>query len=291
MTALTQRAALGLVVGVIAAAAVAMYVARKSERNRLADKRPPAVALEQRQPPPRTHEWRLWPRPAELPPHWVVANLTPDVSLERRLAEIGPNARLRLAERFAASGVAPSPAEVALVAVKDEGKLELFARVAKGAPWRLVHAYPVLAQSGVLGPKLRQGDHQVPEGSYRISFLNANSLYHVSMRLDYPNRFDREMAARDRRTNLGGDIMIHGKALSVGCLAVGDLAAEELFVLAADVGIRNVEVLVVPTDFSRGRLVPESLPESQRASLPAAPPWLPVLYRDLSRRLAEYRPG
>ncbi len=211
------------------------------------------------------------------------AKLTPNVTLDERLAEIGPNARLRLRERFSANGIAFPPAEIALVAVKDESKLELFVRGAKGAPWRLVDVFPLLAQSGGLGPKLRQGDHQVPEGSYRVSFLNANSLYHVSMRLDYPNRFDREMAARDRRTNLGGDIMIHGKAMSVGCLAVGDLAAEELFVLAADVGIRNVEVLVVPTDFIRGQLVP--------ASLPVAPSWLPMLYADLSRRLAAFRPS
>ena len=77
--------------------------------------------------------------------------------------------------------------------------------------------------------------------------------------------------------------MIHGKALSVGCLAVGDLAAEELFVLAADVGIRNVEVLVVPTDFSQSGMFP--------LSWPASPPWLPALYGYLSRRLTQFRPG
>jgi hypothetical protein len=38
---------------------------------------------------------------------------------------------------------------------------------------------------------------------------------------------------KDGRKNLGSNIMIHGKNCSVGCLAMGDEAAEELFVLAA----------------------------------------------------------
>jgi hypothetical protein len=38
--------------------------------------------------------------------------------------------------------------------------------------------------------------------------------------------------------------MIHGKDGSVGCLAMGDPAIEELFVLADRVGIANVEVVL-----------------------------------------------
>jgi murein L,D-transpeptidase YafK len=61
----------------------------------------------------------------------------------------------------------------------------------------LIHRYPLLAASGVAGPKLRQGDKQVPEGVYGISFLNPNSRYDVSLRVNYPNAFDRQMAAKD----------------------------------------------------------------------------------------------
>jgi hypothetical protein len=54
---------------------------------------------------------------------------------------------------------------------------------------------------------------------YRIEHLNPMSSYHLSMKVSYPNAFDRRMAARDRRTNLGGDIFIHGKSVSIGCVA------------------------------------------------------------------------
>ena len=68
-----------------------------------------------------------------------------------------------------------------------------------GQAWKLIHRYSVLAASGVAGPKLRQGDKQVPEGVYGISFLNPSSRYDVSLRVNYPNAFDRQMAAKDGR--------------------------------------------------------------------------------------------
>src|SRR5690606_33287906 len=105
--------------------------------------------------------------------------------------------------------------------------------------WVAVHQYPVLAASGQAGPKLREGDRQVPEGFYAIESLHPNSRFHLALRVNYPNQSDRQRAAEDGRTNLGGDIMIHGSNASVGCLAMGDPAAEDLFVLVADVGIQN----------------------------------------------------
>lgn len=91
----------------------------------------------------------------------------------------------------------------------------------------------MLAASGGPGPKLREGDLQVPEGVYRLTAFNPNSSYHLSLRVDYPNAEDRAaedraVARSDRRTSLGGDIFIHGKAVSIGCLAIGDPGIEEL---------------------------------------------------------------
>lgn len=94
-----------------------------------------------------------------------------------------------------------------------------------------IKVYNVLAASGKQGPKLIEGDQQVPEGIYRLESLNPNSLYHLSLRTNYPNQFDKEKAKIDARENLGSDIMIHGKDLSIGCIAVGDEAIEELFIL------------------------------------------------------------
>jgi hypothetical protein len=199
-------------------------------------------------------------------------------SLQERLSEISPAATQRLTKKFEAAKAPWPPADIGLVGLKDEKILELFARP-KGGPWQLIHRYPVLAASGAAGPKLRQGDKQVPEGIYSISFLNPNSRYHVSLRVNYPNAFDRRMAAKDGRKTLGGDIMIHGKAASVGCLAIGDAAAEELFVLADRTGLRNIKLIIAPTDF-RGRELPVVGPDQ--------PEWLPKLYTEVASAMSEF---
>ena len=138
---------------------------------------------------------------------------------------------------------------------------------------------PILAASGELGPKQREGDQQVPEGIYRIEWLNPNSSYHLSMRVSYPNEFDRAQARIEGRSNLGGDIMIHGNAVSLGCLAMGDEVAEDLFVLAADVGIENITVILSPVDFRT---------KSQPANITNLPAWSAELYDQVKRRLREY---
>lgn len=206
-----------------------------------------------------------------------VASRSP--ALAKRLAEISPGATRRLWKKFNTAGAAWPPSEIALVAIKDEKLMELFARPEDGE-WQFVHRYPVLAASGGAGPKLRQGDRQVPEGVYRISLLNPQSRYHVSLRVNYPNEFDREMAKADGRSNLGGDIMIHGKAVSVGCLAIGDEAAEELFVLAAHIGLENIKLVIAPTDFRR-----RGLPVIEADQ----PTWLPELYTEVATAMSEFK--
>lgn len=200
-------------------------------------------------------------------------------SLSKRLSEIGPAATKRIEAKFESAKVAWPPTEIALVAIKDQKNLELHARSASGA-WSFVHAYKVLAASGRKGPKLTRGDKQVPEGVYRISLLNPNSRYHVSMRVSYPNAFDRKMAQKDGRKDLGGDIMIHGKRSSAGCLAMGDDAAEELFVLAAAIGVSNIRVVIAPTDFRRNGIPPAGSDQ---------PAWLAGLYKEVASEMAQYK--
>jgi hypothetical protein len=198
--------------------------------------------------------------------------------IEDRLAQFGDRAKARLGPHFAAAGVPFPPEEVALLAFKDARTLQLYGRGA-GQSWRFVRAYPVLAASGGLGPKLREGDQQVPEGIYRVTLLNPNSRFHVSLRLDYPNDFDRRMARTDRRSNLGGDIMIHGKNVSAGCLAMGDEVAEDLFTLATQVMLARMRVLISPTDFRQGAwLMPVS----------GSPEWTAELYRRLETELRQF---
>jgi len=198
-------------------------------------------------------------------------------TVEERLAQYGAAARARLRPTFEAAGVAYPPARIVLVGLKAEQRLELYA-AERNEKLRYLRGYSVLAASGMLGPKLRAGDEQVPEGLYRISGLNPNSQYHLSLRIDYPNAHDRGRAEAEGRTNLGSDIMIHGDAVSLGCLAVGDPAAEELFVLAAETGIRNIRVVLSPIDFRRSSW-PSFLSHSR--------PWVPELYDEIRAALAE----
>ncbi len=103
-------------------------------------------------------------------------------------------------------------------------------------------------------------------------------MFHLSLRINYPNEFDRQQAKHENRTNLGGDIMIHGSNASIGCLAMGDEVAEDLFILAAETGIENMSVILSPVDF-RKRAFPE-------VTYPL-PEWTDVLYEQIKRELSK----
>ena len=180
---------------------------------------------------------------------------------------------------FAGKGCPYPPKRLAMVAIKDEKRLELWAPGADGT-WKLLKEYPILAASGHAGPKLREGDRQVPEGVYEVVLLNPRSNYHLSLKLDYPNEFDREMARSDGRTDLGGDIFIHGEKASIGCLAVGNPAIEEIFALVKETGKERVKVLIAPWDFRKAGVT--------AAPPPGAPRWVPRLYERLRGELAAY---
>ena len=173
--------------------------------------------------------------------------LRPRRTIDDRLAEFGDDARARLEPRLRAAGCTWPPPTAALVAHKDARTLTLHATDTGGA-WRQVCSWPILGASGGPGPKLRAGDRQVPEGDYRVVALNPNSRFHVSLRLDYPNADDVTIARAEARDDLGGDIMIHGRSASIGCLAMGDPAAEELFTLAAALPAGALRVLILPCD-------------------------------------------
>jgi len=199
-------------------------------------------------------------------------------TIEDRLEQYGANARARLSPYFVKTAVAYPPSGLVFIGLKEEKVLQVYAKSGTNG-FKFIREYPIQAASGVAGPKLREGDKQVPEGIYAVELLNPNSSYHLSMRVGYPNAFDREQAAKEGRTNLGGEIMIHGKAKSVGCLAMGDEVAEELFVLAADTKIENITVILSPVDFRAGKTL------SENAKLPT---WTESLYPEIKSRLAEF---
>jgi hypothetical protein len=199
-------------------------------------------------------------------------------TVEERLEQYGAAVEGRLRDRFVDAGVEYPPRSLAYLAFKDARRLEVYARNTDTEPWRFVTEYAVLAASGSPGPKLRQGDRQVPEGFYRAALLNPNSRFHLSIGLDYPNELDCAIAQQEGRASLGGDIMIHGNEVSIGCLAMGDSAAEDLFILAALAGREHLRVIIAPTDF---RVRPVSAVREERA-------WVQRLYEGIRDSLVGY---
>lgn len=178
---------------------------------------------------------------------------------------------------FEKKGLNYPPQKIFLLFFKHEKKMELWSKNEK--KWVFIKEYQIKAASGVAGPKLKEGDFQVPEGIYKIELLNPNSSYHLSMKINYPNEFDFAQAKADGRQNLGGDIYIHGKALSIGCLAMGDEAAEDLFIITNLVGIQNVKVIISPNDCR---------PKNLFSKANSQPIWLPKLYAEISQELKSF---
>lgn len=137
----------------------------------------------------------------------------------------------RLRRRYDDVGLSYPPARVFLRAFKHERELELWASDRKGDAMTLVRTIPICAISGVLGPKRRQGDLQIPEGCYTIHRYNGWSAYHLALRVDYPNASDR---VRGHRGNLGGAIMVHGDCVTIGCIPIEDEPIEEVFFSCLD---------------------------------------------------------
>lgn len=133
-----------------------------------------------------------------------------------------------VAHRLHAHGLDPQRLEVFLRLIKTRRELEVWARDRGAGPFVLLHAYPLAATSGTLGPKRRAGDFQVPEGCYEIDRFNPRSNFHLSLGLNYPNAADRTLGEPDP----GGDIFIHGGAATVGCLPITNAGIEEVYLLA-----------------------------------------------------------
>lgn len=210
---------------------------------------------------------------------FLAPSLADAATTAERIATYGEAVKARLSPAFAAQIVVYPPPRLTLIGLKSEKRLEVWAPDASGQP-RLLKTYPILAASGSSGPKLREGDGQVPEGLYAIASLNPNSRFHLSLRIDYPNSDDRRRAQSDGRTQLGGDIMIHGSNVSIGCLAMGDPAAEELFVLAALTGPANIQVILSPVDFRKEASV--KIPAGQ-------PAWVAERHAQIKAELSKFR--
>src|SRR6185295_1716360 len=112
---------------------------------------------------------------------------------------------------------------------KEESELEVWKQTKEGN-YELLKTYPICRWSGELGPKIKTGDRQAPEGFYMITpgLMNPNSSYYLSFNTGFPNAFDRSL----NRT--GANLMVHGDCSSAGCYAMTDEQIGEIFALARE---------------------------------------------------------
>ncbi len=174
---------------------------------------------------------------------------------EKTVAEVVSSLEARMQKEYPELEVLTDGRPLALIAFKEERVVELWKETGSG--WTHVRDYPFTGFSGQLGPKLREGDLQIPEGIYRIEYLNPNSSYHLSMKVDYPNAFDLAKAEEEGRAEPGTDIFFHGMAATIGCIPVGNRKIEELFYLVARNGRENTRVIISPYDLRQSRRGPE----------------------------------
>lgn len=143
-------------------------------------------------------------------------------------------------------------APILIRAFKQESELEVWKQDASGK-MALLRTYPMCRWSGQLGPKVREGDRQVPEGFYSISTgqMNPNSNFYLSFNVGYPNAVDRQLG----RT--GSHIMVHGDCSSMGCFAMTDGQIADIYALTREAfagGQSSVQLHSFPF-----RMTPENL--------------------------------
>lgn len=123
-----------------------------------------------------------------------------------------------------------SPQEAMVIRIfKKEEKLEVWKRTNSGE-YKLFKTYDICAYSGDLGPKIKEGDLQSPEGFYTITpgLMNPKSNYFLAFNTGFPNKFDRAHG----RT--GSNLMVHGDCKSAGCYAMTDAGIAEIYALARE---------------------------------------------------------
>lgn len=125
-------------------------------------------------------------------------------------------------------GMDPAAA-ILMRSFKKESEIEVW-KLRRDGKYALLKTYPMCRWSGQLGPKVRQGDRQAPEGFYDVTAaaMNPKSSLFLSFNIGYPNAFDRSHG----RT--GSHLMVHGACSSQGCFAMTDEAISEVYAIARE---------------------------------------------------------
>jgi murein L,D-transpeptidase YafK len=123
----------------------------------------------------------------------------------------------------------PKESPILVRIFKEEAEMEIWKQNASGR-FALLKTYPICRWSGELGPKIKEGDRQAPEGFYTITpgQMNPNSNYYLSFNIGFPNAYDRA----NERT--GAFLMVHGDCSSSGCYAMTDQQMGEIYALGRE---------------------------------------------------------
>src|ERR1700726_703028 len=153
----------------------------------------------------------------------------------------------------------PKESPILLRIFKEESELEVWKQDST-ARYELVKVYPICRWSGGLGPKVKEGDRQAPEGFYPISpgLMNPNSSYYLAINIGFPNTFDKANGYS------GAFLMIHGDCSSRGCYAMTDEQIGEIYSLAREsflggqpsFQIQAYPFRMTPTNLARHRTSP-----------------------------------
>jgi murein L,D-transpeptidase YafK len=138
----------------------------------------------------------------------------------------------------------PKDSPILVRLFKEEAEFEVWKQDTSGR-FELLKTYPICRWSGELGPKVKEGDRQAPEGFYTITpaQMNPNSHYYLAFNIGYPNTFDRAWG------HTGSDLMVHGDCSSRGCYAMTDEQISEIYALARESffgGQRSFQVQAYP---------------------------------------------
>lgn len=155
-----------------------------------------------------------------------------------------------IAHMLQLEGISIDSFDMYIRAFKFEEDLEIWAKNRDSSEYKLIQTYKFCSNVGSLGPKRRQGDLQIPEGFYSMSKFNPNSNYHLSLKVNYPNKAD---SIKGFSSDLGGMIFIHGGCNTIGCIPITNDKIKEVYVmayLARSSGQKEIPIHIYPLRLS-----------------------------------------
>jgi len=176
-----------------------------------------------------------------------------DVSFKKQQLQY-PNVKTAYKEKWSLvkskltkAGIDTSHFEIFIRIFKKDAQLEVWGRSKSSEKFKLIDTYAICRSSGDLGPKRMEGDLQVPEGFYHVNVFQPNSEFYLALEVSYPNESDR---IKGNKKSPGGDIMIHGNCVTIGCMPLTDEIIKEVYIMAIEAhnnGEQNIPVHIFPT--------------------------------------------